>query len=946
MALYHFVLLITLYLLKPLRDSLFLSGRGAEELPLVFMLTTVAVVPVAVMHTRFARSLHVGRLVDGVSLFLAASLLGVHWLIGAEGTWSTYVLYAWVSIYGLLVTSQFWLFANTIFAASQAKRVFTVLSVGAILGAVSGGEITGLLVDDVGLRPRNLLWVAAALIAASVGLARYIRHRSHLASGERGEPADDGLSPNGQSHAADASTADASTADASTADASTADASTGEPDPESVAEDAASQPPVQDTKEVPGAGEIIFGSRHIQLIVGVIALTVITTTFIDYQFKTVAAQAFAGEEALTTFMGRFYGRVSLVALFLQFFLAPRLMKVVGIGGALSILPLGLALGTVGMIALPGLVAGVLLRGTDQSLKHSIDKTGRELLYVPLSIEKKKRVKVFVDLFVDQGAQGLGGALLLGLTMWLGLDVQALAVVTLGLLAVWGYLAYRARHSYVDQFRRKLREQERETTQQETPQGDGQAGEGISANLDELLRSLCSHNEAEALRALTELEENHDLTVPVDALRCLLDHQAEAVRAQVIRVMRVRGVNDQAQVVAERLLDTDPDVQLEAARYLHCSAPENRMQHLQAALSYDDLRIQAAAVGLIAEEGGPREYRLVTENHLRRLMDADGDVGEDARTHVARILGVLDRDYREELLEKLLRDDSMQVQRAAIEAAGRTGDRAFVHVLLQRLQSEAVRKHAHRALVRYGQRILGTTYDHLVDPEVDLTVRRRIPAIVAEQSCQIAATVLTRSLGDTPVPVRHAVTRALSRLHAGGSYRFDEETIDAAIRSEARHYAALGQILHLRERAGNPEKGRVNTDALRSLREECLERIFRLLGLRYDQRDIYDAYLGITSGDATLRSSAVEFVDNLIGYNTSRYLLPLLDDEDGRQAAAEGPSHFDLRIRSWERALQYVDNADDPRLDDLFTSPASPGRIPSGDGYVHHASSPSKEAEVG
>ena len=177
MSVYHFILLITLYLLKPVRDSLFLSDRGAGELPFVFILTTVAIVPVAVAHTRFGRRWQVGRLLDGVSLMLAASLVGMHGLVGLETAWSAYALYAWVSIYGLLVTSQFWLLANAIFTASQAKRVFTALSVGAILGAVTGGEITGLLIDVVGLRSIDLLWVTAALLTASIGLSRWIRHR-------------------------------------------------------------------------------------------------------------------------------------------------------------------------------------------------------------------------------------------------------------------------------------------------------------------------------------------------------------------------------------------------------------------------------------------------------------------------------------------------------------------------------------------------------------------------------------------------------------------------------------------------------------------------------------------------------------------------------------------------------------------------------------------------
>jgi ATP/ADP translocase len=891
---YHFLLLITLYLLKPVRDSLFLSSRGPAELPFVFVVTTIAVIPVAFLHTRAGKTLHVGRLIDGVSLLLVAGLVGLRWLLGVGGAWVTYVLYAWVSIYGLLVTSQFWLLANAIFSASQAKRVFAALSVGAILGAIVGGEITGVLVDQLDVRSPNLLWLTAAVLLASIGLVRYIRHRHRRRGG----------------------TLESRAAPAAEDDKDATDPAGGPARGDATGAAAGAEESGEGT--VAGAIDIIRGSRHIQLIVGLIGLTVITTTVIDYQFKTVAAQAFATEQGLTTFMGRFYGRVSIVALLLQFVVAPRLMRVVGIGGALAVLPATLAMGAAAMIAVPGLVAGVLLRGSDQSLKHSIDKTGRELLFVPVSLEKKKRVKVFIDVFVDQGAQGLGGALLMVLAVGLGLGVQALAVVTLGLIALWGTVAYQARASYVDQFRRQLRRQAHVSEADEDT-------DDIDGDLDELLESLCSRNETAVLHALDTLEEK-EKTVPVDALRCLLDHPMEAVREQAIRVLRVRGIGGVADDVVEALTDPDPDVQLEAARYLYCNSEGDRIERLQQALSHDDLRIQGAAVGLIAEEGGEQEHRLITENLLRRLIDAGGDVGEDARTHVARVLGVLDRPYRNELLFRLLRDDSAQVVRAALEAAGKTQERAFVYSILTRLENEPFEAAARRALVAYGRRILGTLYDYLVDPHVSLGIRRRIPTILSEQPCQLAVTVLVRSLDRVPVPVRHASVRALSKLHASGSYDFAASIVEEAIRDEARHHAALGQILRLRLRTTGAAD-RLEADRLRAYREESLERLFRLLGLRYDQRDIYDAYLGITSRDPSLRSSAVEFVDNLVDYNTSKYLMPLLDDNDGTQAVTAGGRLFDLRIRSWDQARTYAEAAEDPRLEADLHEEALPADVP-------------------
>jgi ATP/ADP translocase len=870
MALYHVLLLVSLYLLKPVRDSLFLSSRGPDELPFVFILTTIVVVPVAWFHARAGRRVRVGALIDGASLILVVSLVGMRGLLGVGGAWTAYLLYAWVSIYGLVVTSQFWLLANALFTAAQSKRVFSVLSAGAILGAIVGGEVTGLLVDAVGMSSENLLLAAAAVLGAATGLGAFLRRQEDLRA--EGTTADDSPDADGD-----------------------------------------------------GALSIIQDSRHIQLIVGGLALMVIVTTLVDYQFKTVAARAYPSEEALTAFMGRFYGRVSIVALLVQFVLAPRLMRVVGIGGALSVLPATLALGSLGMLVMPGLLAGVFLRGAGQSLKHSLDKTGRELLFVPVSLGTKKRVKVFVDLFVDQGAQGIGGLLLVGLAYGAGLSVQMLSLGVLGLIVLWAGLTYGVRETYVDQFREKLRRRV-DTT-------DGAAEEGPeepTGDLDDILDSLCGLAETEVLRALKELE-THAGPVPVEVLLCLLDHPSAPVRERAVRVLRVREVESVADRVAEALRDPDPDVQLAAARYLYCQLTDDHLERLRQGLRHDDPQIQAATVGLIAEEGGVEEHRLVSESLLRRLVTLEGERGREARTQVARVLGVIDAPYCRELLHELLQDEAPPVVRAALRSAGRCGDRSFVVPLVQALGDDAYEAAAREGLEAFGDSIFGTLYDYLVDETQPLALRQRLPSLFAAAPTRLAITLLGRALRQVSGPVRHAVVRALNAIRRTDGTVLDADLLDAVIEHEIEHYAALGQIERLHRRDGEASAFPLTPTQIRSLREETLERIFRLLGMRYDQDDIYDAYLGITSADAALRDNAIEFVDNLVEYNIRRMLMPLLDDPTAERAVEIGEQFFDRSITSPAAAQRYLEGLDDPRVAALLDGADELGpAVPSGD----------------
>src|SRR5699024_11241110 len=69
MFLYNFILLVTLYLLKPVRDSLFLVEMGPQQLPYVFMLTALVAVPVSICYSRFSRWASLCWVLIGVAYF-------------------------------------------------------------------------------------------------------------------------------------------------------------------------------------------------------------------------------------------------------------------------------------------------------------------------------------------------------------------------------------------------------------------------------------------------------------------------------------------------------------------------------------------------------------------------------------------------------------------------------------------------------------------------------------------------------------------------------------------------------------------------------------------------------------------------------------------------------------------------------------------------------------
>jgi hypothetical protein len=57
----------------------------------------------------------------------------------------------------------------------------------------------------------------------------------------------------------------------------------------------------------------------------------------------------------------------------------------------------------------------------------------------------------------------------------------------------------------------------------------------------------------------------------------------------------------------------------------------------------------------------------------------------------------------------------------------------------------------------------------------------------------------------------------------------------------------------------------------------LERLFRLLGLKYPPKEIHAAYLALNRKKTDEYTAAIEFLDNVLERDLKRVLLPLLDE---------------------------------------------------------------------
>jgi len=168
-ALAFFFVMAAYYIVRPVRDQL--SGAvGSTTLPLFYFFTFSVMLLLApvfgALVARFPRrqllgwsySFFIVCLFVFVPAFLAQERIGAR-VLGA-------VFFVWVSVFNLFVVSLFWSFMADIFSSASARRVFPLIALGGMAGALVGPLVTTLLVRLLGVAP--LLVVSASMLTASL----------------------------------------------------------------------------------------------------------------------------------------------------------------------------------------------------------------------------------------------------------------------------------------------------------------------------------------------------------------------------------------------------------------------------------------------------------------------------------------------------------------------------------------------------------------------------------------------------------------------------------------------------------------------------------------------------------------------------------------------------------------------------------------------------------
>jgi AAA family ATP:ADP antiporter len=805
---YYFLIISAYMMARVARSALFLDQFEAVKLPYADVAIAALVGFIVAFYIRAGRRASLRNLQLGSLLFFAANILAFWWGFQFRRVeWLSPVFYVWVGIFGVLAVTQVWTLANFVWTTREAKRLFGILGSGGIGGGIAGGFLANLIASTFGTE--TILLFTAAFLFGSAALVLVIwKQRSGV--------------------------------------------------PDEKPEERATE---EGPKNFIESFQLVRKSPHLQAIAGLICVGSIVTTAAGWQFLAIAKETLIQKDAIAAYVGAFYGYTGIFALIVQLVITGKLLRRFGVGVALLVLPLSLAMGSIAVLTLGSLWAATLLKGSDQVFRYSVDTSALQLLYLPVPGNLKLQVKSFLDTVVWRFGDGLAGLTLLVFATHLRFTPRQISWVNLLLLAMWCVAALIARRQYVATLKENIQSIRIRPAAVAVPVLD----EFATMMFAEKLRS---EDPNEIMYALDLIEMGQRPRV-YKAIRNLLQHPSPHIRRRAIAVLESAGDADARHQVAALLKDDNLEVRTEALLYLTRHDDMDPLSYIEQLGDFADFSIRSATVSFFTRPGANQNLdaaRMI----VTAMVSEEGESGRQSRIEAARLIASLP-DHFEDQLAVLMQDKRADVLGETVKAIGSIRNIGFVPVLIKHLGNPAVASDAADALALFGDVIVETLRDRLDDPNVAIEIRREIPDTLRRIGTAAAVAALADHLLQGDTELRFKIILALNKLcEIRRNVTLDKQLIETVMLAEIMGHYRSYQILGTR--AG------LSDSTLAQAMNGELERIFRLMKLLFPTLDLQNAYLGIQSSDPVVHANALEFLDNTLNPQLRTCLVPLIDSE--------------------------------------------------------------------
>lgn len=384
-ASYFALVLFGYFLLRPAREAMGVA-RSMDDLRWLFVATCVASALVVLLFAGVVSRLDRARFIAIGHAAVAACILAFVAARGAAGdetrVYLGYGFYVWLSVVNLFLTSVFWAFMADVWSPEACKRVFPPIAVGGTLGALAGSSVAWQLAERIGASWQLIL--AAVCFLLTIPLVRRLDARERRASGRPAAPV-------------------------------------GGTWLESVA--------------------CLVTSPYLLGIGAYVVLIAVSATFLYFTRANLIANASEELEARVSMFAQMDAWTQAATLFVQLFVTGRLIRGLGVGPTLAILPFVTLAGFALLAWLerrPGIegwqlfAALAAFSALHSATRYAVARPTRETLFSVVSETERYKVKPLIDVFLFRGGDVVG-AWATGLVAGL----WGMLLLTLPMAAVWG-----------------------------------------------------------------------------------------------------------------------------------------------------------------------------------------------------------------------------------------------------------------------------------------------------------------------------------------------------------------------------------------------------------------------------------------------------------------------------------------------------------------------------
>lgn len=366
---------------RPVTDSLFVAHHGAQNFPLVYLLSPFVTALAMIVYNYFNTKHSLIYLLGCAGIISILVMIFCLCLYKIKMPGSVYMLYIWREVYMVLMIEIFWSLADTLFSIKSARK-----SYGFVLAISSFGGFSNLLVGLIAKKygTQNALFGVIPCLLTCTFLAWVfsknlnVKPNLHLQSEHNSKK----------------------------------------------------------TFGIQGLS-VILASKYLLPLMFLVGIVQISISLIDLQFNTLLQATYSDMDTRTEIIGKIHTLDNLIAALLQFF-SGYILKFLGINGVFVGIPIVLGIALSGFIILPHFLMAAVLKVISKCFDYSIFRSSKEMLYIPLSHIEKTQGKALIDILVYRAAKS-SAALLMIFLFAFGLTSFSMHIV-LFLMLIWILLA--------------------------------------------------------------------------------------------------------------------------------------------------------------------------------------------------------------------------------------------------------------------------------------------------------------------------------------------------------------------------------------------------------------------------------------------------------------------------------------------------------------------------